>query len=119
MRQVMPHSAVFTASRTGMISVLSTSKHWPCLFPQHGAGKKHTRKIELAEWQQEIVARYPAGGRSDTEGRSRHGGREALGVPPGGGRPDGGCSGASGCTQTSTIMLSWPGLGRDQRRAPD
>jgi hypothetical protein len=28
-------------------------------FPQHGPGKKHTRKIELAEWQQVIVERYP------------------------------------------------------------
>ena len=34
-------------------------KHWPCLFPQHGPGRKHLRKIELAGWQQEIVARYP------------------------------------------------------------
>lgn len=34
-------------------------KHWPCLFPQHGAGRKHLRKIELAEWQREIVAKYP------------------------------------------------------------
>ncbi|WP_241998031.1 MULTISPECIES: transcriptional regulator [Kribbella] len=34
-------------------------KHWPCLFPQHGPGRKHLRKIELADWQQEIVARYP------------------------------------------------------------
>ena len=34
-------------------------KHWPCLFPQHGPGRKHLRKIELAEWQREIVAKYP------------------------------------------------------------
>jgi hypothetical protein len=39
--------------------VFSYSKHWPCLFPQHGAGMKHTRKIELADWQQVIVDRYP------------------------------------------------------------
>jgi hypothetical protein len=31
----------------------------PCLFPQHGPGMKHTRKIELAAWQQVIVDRYP------------------------------------------------------------
>ena len=31
------------------------SKHWPCLFPQHGPGRKHERKIELAPWQQELV----------------------------------------------------------------
>jgi hypothetical protein len=58
-RQVMPLSAVFSASRKGMTAVNSTSKHWPCLFPQHGPGMKHTRKIELADWQQLIVDRYP------------------------------------------------------------
>lgn len=34
-------------------------KHWPCLFPQHGPGRKHLRKIELTDWQREIVAKYP------------------------------------------------------------
>lgn len=34
-------------------------KHWPCLFPQHGRGKKHLRKIELRAWQNDIVAAYP------------------------------------------------------------
>jgi hypothetical protein len=58
-RQVMPSSAVFSRQRVGMTEVNSTSKHWPCLFPQHGPGMKHTRKIELAEWQQVIVDRYP------------------------------------------------------------
>ena len=33
----------------------SYSNHWPCLFPQHGPGKKHDRPIELASWQQETV----------------------------------------------------------------
>lgn len=35
------------------------SKSWPCLFPQHGPGKKHNRPIELATWQENLVARYP------------------------------------------------------------
>ena len=30
--------------------------HWPCLFPQHGPGRKHERSIELEPWQQAIVA---------------------------------------------------------------
>lgn len=34
-------------------------KHWPCLFPQHGAGRKHRRRIELVSWQAEITRRYP------------------------------------------------------------
>ena len=39
--------------------VHSYSKGWPCLFPQHGAGKKHTRPIFLADWQQELAKRWP------------------------------------------------------------
>jgi hypothetical protein len=31
------------------------SKHWPCLFPQHGPGKKHLRPIRLEPWQEELV----------------------------------------------------------------
>lgn len=34
-------------------------KHWPCLFPQHGPGMKHTRRIRLESWQREIVERHP------------------------------------------------------------
>jgi len=33
--------------------------HWPCLFPQHGPGRKHERRIALASWQQAIVTREP------------------------------------------------------------
>ena len=32
---------------------------WPCLFPQHGPGRKHSRPIYLADWQREIVAADP------------------------------------------------------------
>jgi len=59
MQHVMPTSSVFGVQRIGMTEVKSYSKHWPCLFPQHGPGMKHTRKIELAQWQQVIVDRYP------------------------------------------------------------
>jgi hypothetical protein len=34
-------------------------KHWPCLLPQHGRGRKHERPIVLAEWQQNIVGQHP------------------------------------------------------------
>jgi hypothetical protein len=34
-------------------------QHWPCLFPQHGPGLKHRRKIELKLWQQEILEEHP------------------------------------------------------------
>lgn len=40
-------------------SVSAYSRSWPCLFPQHGPGMKHTRSIFLADWQQELAKRYP------------------------------------------------------------
>ena len=45
--------------KIGCWEVASFSKHWPCLFPQHGPGKKHERRIELTPWQQELVDRDP------------------------------------------------------------
>ena len=33
------------------------SKHWPCLLPQMGPGRKHNRPIRLQEWQQVVVDR--------------------------------------------------------------
>ncbi len=59
MAAVMPMSRVFGVKRQGCTEVKSTSKHWPCLFPQHGPGRKHERKIELASWQQAVVDRCP------------------------------------------------------------
>jgi hypothetical protein len=58
MSDVMPLSSVFCVHRQGCTEVKSTSKHWPCLFPQHGPGRKHTRKIELEQWQLSIVQKY-------------------------------------------------------------
>jgi hypothetical protein len=33
-------------------------KHWTCLIPQHGPGRKHTRPIVLADWQWRIVTAH-------------------------------------------------------------
>ncbi len=30
-------------------------RHWPCLIPQHGPGRKHLRTIALEPWQREII----------------------------------------------------------------
>jgi hypothetical protein len=30
-------------------------RHWLCLFPQHGPGRKHHRRIVLEDWQVRIV----------------------------------------------------------------
>lgn len=46
--------------RAGCTVVSSYSLHWKCLFPQHGPGRKHTRKIELAGWQRRLVDDHPA-----------------------------------------------------------
>lgn len=43
----------------GAVRVESQWQHWPCLFPQHGPGRKHLRRIELEHWQREIVQREP------------------------------------------------------------
>ena len=45
--------------KKGCTAVESTWKHWPCLFPQHGPGRKHTRAIALDPWQQVMVAANP------------------------------------------------------------
>jgi hypothetical protein len=39
----------------GCVYVESAWRSWPCLFPQHGSGRKHLRRIELVDWQREIV----------------------------------------------------------------
>jgi hypothetical protein len=59
MSAVMPSSKVFARARTGCTDIKSTSKHWLCLFPQHGPGMKHQRVIALEPWQERIVAEYP------------------------------------------------------------
>jgi hypothetical protein len=59
MKAVMPSSRVGTISRPGYVEVYSYSKGWPCLFPQHGPGKKHLRPIRLTAWQRRLVDRHP------------------------------------------------------------
>lgn len=41
------------------VEVSSFSKSWPCLFPQHGPGRKHERSITLTQWQLDLVERTP------------------------------------------------------------
>ena len=47
--------------KAGCVDVSSGSKQWPCLFPQHGPGPKHLRRIALTDWQQAIVDEHPTG----------------------------------------------------------
>jgi hypothetical protein len=59
MSAVRPGNKVGTQQREGCKFVRASSRHWPCLFPQHGPGPKHLRKIALEPWQQEIVSAFP------------------------------------------------------------
>ena len=68
LREVMPQNRVNRLNRrsryTGSdemthVEVSCYSKRWPVLFPQHGPGKKHERRIVLAPWQEEAVRAWP------------------------------------------------------------
>ncbi|MEU5578002.1 helix-turn-helix domain-containing protein [Streptomyces huasconensis] len=59
MKRVMPLPSVRSRYKPGCAEVKSYTKHWTCMFPQHGPGKKHDRKIVLEPWQQEIVDTHP------------------------------------------------------------
>ncbi|REK86851.1 transcriptional regulator [Streptomyces inhibens] len=58
-KDVRPMNSVCVIQRQGCVMVTSYSHHWPCLFPQHGPGKKHERPIVLQDWQQRIVDAHP------------------------------------------------------------
>ncbi len=57
---VRPDKRVFRVRAPGVVVVQSNWKHWPCLFPQHGPGRKHERPIVLEPWQVAIVEAHPA-----------------------------------------------------------
>lgn len=56
---VNPSGKANRVQAVGYTSVVGYSRHWPCLFPQHGPGKKHERTIALEPWQQAIVDAHP------------------------------------------------------------
>lgn len=54
---VLPRNRVHVAWHVNgwnLAVVSACSKQWPCLFPQHGPGPKHGRRIELAPWQENL-----------------------------------------------------------------
>jgi hypothetical protein len=61
MATLMPTSKVAVLRRAyeQLDEVNCYSKAWPCLFPQHGVGKKHLRRIELTDWQWRLVEERP------------------------------------------------------------
>ena len=59
LRSVGPRTVWIGPHGRGAVEVAMYWNHWPCLFPQHGPGRKHLRPIVLVPWQCEIVARHP------------------------------------------------------------
>jgi hypothetical protein len=61
MHEVMPSSRVLVQPhpRHRLTRVSAYSKRWPELFPQHGAGRKHERRILLEPWQRQVVLDEP------------------------------------------------------------
>ncbi|WP_329179885.1 transcriptional regulator [Streptomyces sp. NBC_01477] len=56
---VRPGGSVCRAQQQGCVQVTACSKQWPAIFPQHGPGRKHERRIVLEAWQQPLVDAYP------------------------------------------------------------
>ncbi|MFE1248104.1 transcriptional regulator [Streptomyces sp. NPDC058741] len=59
MRAISTTGRASRVQAQGYVSVVSYSRHWPRLFPQHGPGKKHERRIALETWQHVIVDAHP------------------------------------------------------------
>ncbi|MET8215365.1 helix-turn-helix domain-containing protein [Streptomyces hirsutus] len=57
--RVRPGIGLCTQPKQGCVMIVSYSRHWPRLFPQHGPGKKHERPISLEPWQQAMVDEHP------------------------------------------------------------
>jgi hypothetical protein len=59
LRAINPSGKSSGVQAAGYVSVVGYSRHWPCLFPQHGPGMKHSRRIALEPWQQEAIDAHP------------------------------------------------------------
>lgn len=60
MSRVKPGGRPHVRQVPGCVVMTVGWNHWPCLFPQHGPGRKHQRKIVLEDWQIAIAEKYPA-----------------------------------------------------------
>ena len=56
---VKPGAKVFRVRAPGTVVAQAHWRHWPCLFPQHGPGRKHERPIVLEPWQRDLVEGHP------------------------------------------------------------
>lgn len=58
-RAVNPRRPVCRTQSIGCTMLSSQWKHWPCLFPQHGPGRKHERELFFSSWQFTIINTCP------------------------------------------------------------
>jgi hypothetical protein len=56
---VLPKNRVFFASKQGCVDIIVCSIHLVQMFPQHGIGKKHDRKLTFEDWQWTIIDEFP------------------------------------------------------------
>ena len=57
----LPAVRIHHIERQGATLVQAGWMHWPCLFPQHGRGRKHERRILLEDWQRTIIETHVDG----------------------------------------------------------
>jgi hypothetical protein len=57
--RLLRRSAYVERPEPSFVEVSAYSKSWPCLFPQHGPGRKHEREIRLVDWQRSLLLRHP------------------------------------------------------------
>jgi hypothetical protein len=50
-RKVSGRRSTSVVERIGCVDLAQYWKHWACVFPQHGPGRKHASSILLVEWQ--------------------------------------------------------------------
>lgn len=58
MEELLPGKCTYRLHRkdSACVEVSMGWKHWPCLFTQHGPGKKHDRRILLEAWQENLLS---------------------------------------------------------------
>ena len=59
MAAVKPGGRPHTRLQPGCLITTVSWKHWPCLIPQLGPGRKHERPIVLEDWQRAIIEAHP------------------------------------------------------------
>ncbi len=57
--RVKPGGRPHTRLVPGAVITTVSWKHWPCLIPQLGPGRKHERPIVLEGWQRAVVEAHP------------------------------------------------------------